>query len=343
MRKLCAAVVAASGIGTAPAGAQEVVLGESARATTVGAAGGWTAWSAFEGGKYELVTRAPDGTVRRAQVGPRAVPFDLDLGIATGGRPVAAYSRCPEEPKLTGGANATAPNFTSGRGCRIAVLDLVAGTERVFSLSKGSESDVLPSVAGDRIAFAARLPKGKAQLRWRTRTNAKPRVLDTGLRRSGSVTVSGGPAGVDTDGTRVAAVWRYQDEEFSTFDSVLRVGTFTGKPRQVAFGVNGEACAYDQVLAPTLTPNRTVTYLETDGAQWLLARTPATRQAPSFGLSRTGEPGVVVTSAAVDGARLVVAETASAGVGRAAGATRIRQLPLGPFARRAPVSFCDGR
>jgi hypothetical protein len=160
------------------------------------------------------------------------------------------------------------------------------------------------------------------------------------VRRTGPASVSGGPAGVDTDGKRVAVVWRYQDEEFHTFDSVLRVGTFTGKPRQVAFGVNGETCSYDQVLAPTVAGAH-VTYLETDGAQWLLARTPMTKQAPSFGLSRTGEPGVVVTSAAVDGDRLVVAETASSGAGHSAGATRIRQLPLGPFGAQAPVSFCD--
>ncbi|HWT94346.1 MAG TPA: hypothetical protein VN238_15205 [Solirubrobacteraceae bacterium] len=215
--------------------------------------------------------------------------------------------------------------------------------------SPGSASDVLPSVGKDRVAFvavpAARRLRGKAQLRWRPlsgkNANAKARVLDTGPRRNGPASIAGGPANVDTDGTRVAAVWRAQDEEFNSFDSVLRVGTFMRKPRQVAFGVNGEVCNYDQVLAPTLTPGNTVTYLETDGAQWLLARTSVAKQAPSFGLSRTGEPGVVVTSAAVDGTRVVVAETTSSGVGRAAGATRIRQLPLGPFAPTAPVPFCD--
>jgi hypothetical protein len=342
---LAAAVLAPAGAGAQAAPTDPSVVATLPRATVVGAAGGWTAWSAYEGGRYVLVTRSPAGRQAPAPVAPRRVPFDLDLGTDAAGRVIAAYSRCAKEPTLVGGANATAPNYTSGRGCRIALYDLAARTERRLTRSRGSASDVLPSVGGSRIAFvavpSARRLAGRALLRWRTAAaRSTARTLDTGVRRTGPPTVSGGPAGVDTDGKRVAAVWRYEDTEFHDFNSVLRVGTFTGKPRQVGYGVNGEACSYDQVLAPTLAGG-TVSYLETNGAEWVLERTSVTRRAPAFGLSRTGEPGVVATSAALDGGRLVVAETASAGVGRAAGTTQIRELPAGAFDRTSPITFCD--
>ena len=328
----------------APAQSDPSVIATSSRATVVGAAGGWTAWSAFENGAYRLVTRAPDGTLATPPVAARKVPFDLDLGTDAAGRVVAAYSRCTKEPTLVGGANATAPNYTSGSGCRIALLDLASQTETRLRLSRGSASDVLPSIGGSRLAFIA-VPKaprlrGRAQLRWRAPRSTASRLLDTGVRRTGPPTVSGGPAGVDTDGRRVAAVWRYQDEEFNTFDSVLRVGTFTGRPRQVAFGVNNENCNYDQVLAPTLAGTN-VLYLETNGGEWVLERTPVTRRAQAFGVSRAGDPGVVVTGAAIDGDRLVVAETQSAGVGRAAGPTQVRTLAPGTFGTKSPITFCD--
>ena len=332
-----------------PASTDPSVLASLERATVVGAAGGWTAWSAYEGGVYRLVTRSPQGETKTTAVAPRRVPFDLDLGTDAAGRVVAAYSRCTREPTLVGGANATAPNYTSAKGCRISVLDLVTQAERRLPLSAGSSSDVLPSVGGSRIAFVAvpkaRRLRGKAQLRWRAGRSTRSRLLDTGVRRTGPPTVSGGPAGVDTDGRRVAAVWRYQDEEFNDFNSVLRVGTFTGRPRQVAYGVNGEACSYDQVLAPTLSGG-SVFFVETNGGSWVLERTPPTRRSLAFGVSSVqGEagdpPAVVLTGAALDGDRLVVAETQS-GVGQAAGATRVRTLAPGTFGSRSPVTFCDG-
>lgn len=334
----------------AAAGAQAppaTELGTSPRATGVAAGSGWTAWSTYDGGRYRLVTVAPDGTVSRPPVASRGVPFDLDIGSDDTGRPVAAFSRCGHEPTLVGGSNATAPNPTSGRGCRISVLDLATGRERRLARSLGSSSDVLPSVAGDRIAFVAvptaRALAGKAVLAVRTRSSRSARRLDVGPRRSGGPGVAGGPASVDFDGTRVAAVWRALDPEFHSFDSLLRVTTLKGRPRQVAYGSNTEECSYDQVLAPTLT-GATVTFLETDGMGWLAERTPLTGDHRSFGPSRpASDDPVVVTSAAVDGARLVVAETtAAAGVGHAAGATVIRQLPLGTFASgNRPISFCS--
>ena len=331
---------------TAAAQQSEPLSGTLPRATVVGAAGGWTAWSAYEGNRYVLVTRAPDGTVARPAVAPRRVPFDLDLGTDAAGRVVAAYSRCTTEPTLVGGANATAPNYSSGSGCRISILDLTAGTERRLPLSRGSASDVLPSVAGRGVAFIAvpkaRRLRGKAQLRWRTGSGSSSKLLESGARRTGTPNISGGPANVDTDGTRIAVVWRYQDEEFNSFDSVLRVGGFASRFKQVAFGVNGESCSYDQVLAPTLT-GRTVSFLETNGSTWVLERTPTSRRSLTYGVTRLGEPGVIVTSAALDGTRLVVAESAEgSGLGRATATTEVRQIQTGAFSSTSPVEYCDG-
>ncbi len=334
--------------GAAPAAAQspaDPLATGLARATVVGAAGGWTAWSVYEGGEYRLVTRSPASVQGTAAVRGRKVPFDLDLGTDAKGRVVAAYSRCTTEPTLVGGANATAPNYATGKGCRIALLDLASGKERLLARSSGSSSDVLPSVGGSRIAFVAvptsRRLRGKAQLRWRSGTSTTAKVLYTDVVRRGTPNVSAGPANVDTDGRRVAAVWRSEDPEFHSFDSVLRVQTFTTRARQVAYGTNNDVCNYDQVLAPTLT-GTSVVFLETDGAQWMLARTPASRQAPRYGMTRTGDPGVVVTSAAVDGDRLVTAET-TGGLGRAAGPTQVRQSALGAFsAAKPPLEFCSG-
>jgi hypothetical protein len=338
-------VLLASAILAAPAGAQEgaVTLASTPRATVVGAAGGWTAWSAHQGGSYRLTVRSPAGAVSQPEVDARGVPFDLDLGTDGSGRVLAAYSRCATEPTLVGGANATAPNYSSGKGCRISLLDLANGTELRLPRSAGSASDVLPSVGGNRIAFAA-VPTGKrgrtrAELRWRTLTSARAHVIESGARRTGPPTVAGGPAGIDTDGTRVAVIWRYENRRFHDFNSVLRVGRFSGQQKQVSFGVNGEACGYDQVLAPTLV-GKSVLYLETEGSGWALERTPVGGTSRAGGLLRPfADDGVAVTSGVVDGNRFVVAET-RAEVGHAAGATEVRELPMKPFGKPSNTDPC---
>ena len=340
------ALVALAWPAAASGQAQDLATGLP-RATVVGAAGGWTAWSAYEGGGYRLVTRAPDGTETRPNVPGRQVPFDLDLGVDGAGRIVAAYSRCTTEPSVNGGANATAPNYATGRGCRVHLMDLVGQTERKLGVSRGSSSDVLPSVGGSRIAFVAR-PKarrlrGQAELRWRRGSSTTSSRVHSGTVRTGSASVAGGPSNVDTDGTRIASIWRGLDPEFNSYDSVLRVGGFAAgrKHKQVAFGTNSENCNYDSVLAPTLA-GTTVTFVETDGASWVHGRTPVNRQSVTFGDSRSGDPAVLVTSAAQDGPRLVVAETVrTSRPGFVNGATTVRQIPVsGQWAPTSPFEFC---
>src|SRR4051794_3846897 len=129
-------------------------LATTSGATVVGAAGGYTAWSERTPGGYVLVVRAPDGTITRPPVAPRAVPFDLDLGINAEGAVVAAYSRCAKEPVGRGGANTLLPQWTSGKGCTIRILHLApGGGELTVRPQRGAPSEVLPSVGGGSLAY----------------------------------------------------------------------------------------------------------------------------------------------------------------------------------------------
>jgi len=71
------------------------------------------------GGAYHLAALV-GGEVRRLPVAPRAVPFDVNLGPDSRGRPVAVYSRCAREPELSAGERSLSvpyPPYTTGRSC----------------------------------------------------------------------------------------------------------------------------------------------------------------------------------------------------------------------------------
>lgn len=316
----------------------------TAQATVVAAAGGWTAWSEPSDGAFVLVVRAPDGTVSRPAIAPRGVPFDVDLGVDAAGRVVAAFSRCAREPQRNGGANATAPNYATGARCRLRVLDLATGVERALGKAGGTTSEVLPSIAGAKVAFVAVRAHGKAELRVRDRTSSRSVVLDRGTWRTGNAGVAGGPAGVDTDGTTAAVIWRYQDPEFHDFNAILDVAPVSGRraSRQVAYGVNGEECSYDSILAPTVSAGA-VTFLESTTGAWAAerARAGARKGATTYGPAVFGTtPEVLPTSAALDGTRLVVAQTATT-PGHPDGATTVAAYTAGGFGTaRPPISFC---
>lgn len=347
-----AASLAVVGPAVPAAAADPTVLGTTTRATVVGAAGGWTAWSDASGRTFALVVRAPDGTVSRPGVAPRGVPFDVDLGTDAAGRVVATYSRCAREPQAVGGANATAPQWASGRGCRLYRLDLASGAEKAFAPPKGGESQVLPSLSGSTLAYVrvARRPHGRAALMARDLRSKRTRRLQHGAIRGGSVFVAGGPASVDTDGARVAAIWRYEDREFHDFNATLLVTPVRGgRTKQVAYGVNNDVCNYNSLVGTTVSGG-TVEYLRTNGSQWQTERTSASREVPGRGSSTTtygpfmaGEDvAVTVTSAVVDGNRLVVASTVAEALGTPKGPTQIQELALGAFVKKAPeIGFCD--
>src|SRR3954466_9582761 len=164
---------------------QPAVVATMASATVVAAAEGWTAWSELRDGAYVLVVRAPEGTVTTPPVATRGVPFDLDLGTDAAGRPVAAYSRCTTEPRPTGGANTIGPQWTSGRGCSLVLLDLASGHETKVARSSADASEVLPSLRGTRLAYIAvpRRHGGRlAQLRRRDLGTGRSVLLDSGPR-----------------------------------------------------------------------------------------------------------------------------------------------------------------
>ena len=353
---LCVVVglgLAIGGVATAASAVPAATLATTTDATVAGAADGWTAWSERTAAGFALVVRSPDGAVSRPAVRTRGVAFDLDLGRDARGRAVAAYSRCVTEPQAAGGANATAPAYATGKGCRLHVLDLATGAERRLARTAGTTSEFLPSIAGAKVAFAAlkagRTHRRVAFLQVRDLRTGRTVVLDRGPWRGGPVSLAGGPASIDTDGRHVAIVWRAQDTEFNSFDAVLRVAPVSGRraAHQVSYGVNNDVCAYDSVLAPTVSGG-TVTFAETDGRQWAaervsVARPSGPRGRRSFGAAVFGETSAaVITSAALDGDRLVVAQTASS-VGRRTGPTTVDVYAAGPFVSAAPpIEYCAG-
>ena len=316
------------------------VVATTAAATVVAAAQGWTAWSEPRDGAYVLVVRAPEGTITTPPVATRGVPFDLDLGTDASGRATAAYSRCATEPRPTGGANTIGPQWTSGRGCSIVLLDLATGTERKVRRAGSDASEVLPSIAGSRLAYIAVPPKGsRAVLMFRDLRTGKATRMDSGPRKAASAGFAEGPTSVDASGKTVVAVWRYMNRPFHSFDTDARVRTLgTKRPFSAAGASNSEECSYESVLSPTLS-GTSLLYLDTTGNNWMLVRTPRSRRSNRFGVASTAEGERVPTSAAVDGSRLVVSDTKTSIGGGATGETRVLETPVGSFGNQRSVAI----
>ncbi|MCP9491797.1 MAG: hypothetical protein MSC31_18270 [Solirubrobacteraceae bacterium MAG38_C4-C5] len=141
--------VVASAVAAGPAAAQRTVS-EEARPTKASYMPGALVWSSHDPatGRYHLMVQRRDEPPRRVPVAPRSVPFDVDVGDRRGLR--AAYSRCEREP--TGGP---LPDWATGRGCDVYLLDLETLTEKkVRSVSTEQASEFLPSVANGGLAFA---------------------------------------------------------------------------------------------------------------------------------------------------------------------------------------------
>jgi hypothetical protein len=129
-------------------------------ATALTAYGGHVVWSEQGPSALWYLTDWHDGSTSRLPVAPRAVPFDVDLGPAADGRPVAVYSRCvPERPTV-------APDWMLARGCDLYEFDFVSGKERLLAgVSSRRRSETTPSIWRGSIAFARRLPgRPKARL-----------------------------------------------------------------------------------------------------------------------------------------------------------------------------------
>jgi hypothetical protein len=160
----------------------------------------------------------------------RAVPFDVDLGLASGGGIVAAYSRCRREPQrrdpAIGNAIVQMPDWARGRGCDLYLYDFDSGKERrIGGASSRRGSEFLPSVWRDRVAFARTYPQrastgglhphlylrsldgrhgarrlpGGPRSRLRFCSGTKPRRC--------RLKVEPGPTALDLEGRRLAFAW----------------------------------------------------------------------------------------------------------------------------------------
>ena len=155
------------------------------RPTPVGAFAGHVVWSKYDpvANAYFLTQRF-QGATARLPVKPRAVPFDVDVGRNAGNDAVAAYSRCSREPgpreRATGNALARLPQWATGRGCDLYVLNLRTNVEtRARGASSAGASEFLPSVWRDRIAFA------RVYERRRGRAGKRAYLYVRSLRRGG--------------------------------------------------------------------------------------------------------------------------------------------------------------
>ncbi len=290
--------------------------------TVVGAAAGWTAWSEAEVDRARLVLRAPDGTVTRPPIPTSGRTFRLDLGVGAGGRPMAAYVRCAT--------------------CPISLLDLASGVQETLPADVDARRTLTPSVAGGRVAYVTKPGRTRTARRVRTvrRNGRRVRVVQRIKRQSiGTVRildlatnevtkVADGPFvrpkaaargfahSLDFDGADVGVNWVWDAPEQGgniLAGSIWNVRVYDGEggSRLVArtdSSGSTEVICPNLLAGPTLTPTGVV-YVDSSGGGWYSAR-----RAPGvlgFGpfRGRAEDDGLPqVTSAAVDGDRLVVAE-----------------------------------
>jgi hypothetical protein len=120
-------------------------LGRLTADPPVSAVGDWLAWSVQRRDGWHLET-LHEGRLATPRIAPsRDLPFDLDLGTDAAGRPVATFSRCPNQTQHR-------PVLVR---CRVRVVDLEHGIERDAGVPAGPEaSDRVPSMWRGQIAFA---------------------------------------------------------------------------------------------------------------------------------------------------------------------------------------------
>jgi hypothetical protein len=130
------------------------------RPTPLSAYAGRLAWSSYDPATREYALMISAGGVTSAvPVGPRSVPFDVDLGPDRNGDVVAVYSRCRHDPPrrdpAIGNVIAQLPDWARGRGCDLYRFDFESGRETpVASANSPRASEFMPSIWRSRIAFA---------------------------------------------------------------------------------------------------------------------------------------------------------------------------------------------
>lgn len=236
------------------------------KVTTVSAYGGHVVWSAREPqtGAYRLADLFK-GAISYLPVRARSVPFDVDLGPGSDGRPVAAYSRCASEP--TDVDFDGLPTWAQAKECSIRVYDFGTGRERrLAGEASGRASHFLPSVWRDRIGFFQTRPGQR-----RTRGVLVPQLVVRRVGRSararqlpvGNVPKAPFPArwltptALDVGVRRLVFGWEWSSEGHGHGITEVRLLTSTSAHRSllVAYGVVGEGCLHT-VLSPVIDHER---------------------------------------------------------------------------------------
>jgi hypothetical protein len=127
----------------APASAEDTVVAELLRPSTIRGHAGIQVFSASDDSGYRLAILRAD-KVELLPVSPSPAPFDADIGPDSRGRPQLVYSRCA----------------AGGRGCDLFVFSLAGGgTERPVRGANTADGDEFaPTLWKGRIAFARKLP-----------------------------------------------------------------------------------------------------------------------------------------------------------------------------------------
>jgi len=254
MKPLAAACLAAVAVlvPAAAAHAQSQPIATLDRATPVAAYNGRLAWSVLDraSGNFALVTRA-GGVTQAVPVGPRRVPFDVDLGPGPDGGTVAVYSRCDRDPPVGAGFGVTL--YNRGVGCDIFLFDFATGAERrLANASSPTATEFFPTIWRNTLAFGRTYDNKRAFPYIYTRPvngtatstrqpggarNACLRNRNTGRTSCSPETVSR-PIALELWGRRLAFAWTFSGLR-EGLDTEIRLDTIGGGHTLVAHQSGG--------------------------------------------------------------------------------------------------------
>lgn len=187
------------GVGAAEAQEQGRVLATTSGRTLVAAHGDMVAYSKRDPttGRYRLMAGRLGGAFRALNVRDRSIAFDVDLGPGKGGALTAVYSRCrAESPDI---------DAYRGRGCRLYRYVFREGREQELKrLSDAAGSEYLPTVWGDRIAYASRGSSARSRLFLADPAGARERLPAGPV---GSASSFASPLAMDLRAGRLAFTW----------------------------------------------------------------------------------------------------------------------------------------
>jgi hypothetical protein len=247
-------------------------IGSVLRPTPLSAYAGRLVWSSYDPAtlRYALMTNA-GGVTSAVPVGPRSVPFDVDLGPDGTGHIVAVYSRCRRDPPrrdpAIGNVIAQMPDWARGRGCDVYKFDFQTSREsKVSSTNSPQASEFLPSIWKSRIAFA----RVRERRKWpesvrpylyvrSLRGHARSRHLPNGSRsterfctrkpRRCKLKVEPGPTAIDLRGRQVAFGWDSGGPTSVAYLDTIRAHSATR--RRLLLGGSGDIQA-EQIVSPVI-------------------------------------------------------------------------------------------